>query len=494
MGIIKSNVCIISEGSYPYVRGGVGDWIHKIISNMPDISFSVFFIGSKKEDCLNKNYDFPKNLIEYKELFLFDKNLKADNKKIPLEFFIKTHDLMENILNKENFNNKLEEWLKYFIKISPNNENIFNSKYFYSMVVDLAKKYADDNSFMDLYWNVGFICEPFLKIMSFIKKIPQSEIYHSVSTGYAGFAGSVVSIIREKPFILTEHGIYTRERKIDINQSEWIFSDKVNSIFEIDKAVFFKKLWIGFFIILSKIAYNYSKNIFSITRGNMLTQKNEGALIEKLLIIPNGIEIEKFAPCIKNRDSIKKIALIGRVVPVKDILTFIKVAFSVLSKHPDIKFEIVGPFEEDIDYYNICKDFVKILKIEDKVQFTGRVDLSKKLYEIDLLILTSISEGLPLVILEGFSSKIPAICTNVGGCSDVILGNPEFENDINIGNAGEISPVMDINSLSLNIIKLIEDKKLYKKYQDNAFERVNKFYNLKKVTEQYRSYYKKWLE
>ena len=73
-------------------------------------------------------------------------------------------------------------------------------------------------------WNLRGIYFPLMYILS--GEIPQADLYHAVSTGYAGIMGSCASYVGKKPFLLTEHGIYTREREEDIIRSQWVAGDR----------------------------------------------------------------------------------------------------------------------------------------------------------------------------------------------------------------------------------------------------------------------------
>ena len=76
---------------------------------------------------------------------------------------------------------------------------------------------------------------------------------------------------------------------------------------------------------------------------------------------------------------------------------------------------------------------------------------------MDIMLLTSISEGQPLTILEGFAAKKPSIATNVGNCYGLIYG----ENDP-FGAAGIVVPVMNISEITNAILKLVSNPKLIK--------------------------------
>ncbi len=124
-----------------------------------------------------------------------------------------------------------------------------------------------------------------------------------------------------------------------------------------------------------------------------------------------------------------------RVVPIKDVLTLIRAFKLVHSAEPDARLMLIGPTDEDEDYYDQCMNLVSILGLDDVVTFTGRINIHDKLHEIDVLTLTSISEGMPLVILEGLASGIPFVATNVGSCRELLEGTTD-----DYGPAGLIVP------------------------------------------------------
>ena len=65
-------VCMIMEGCYPYVYGGVSSWTHQYIQAMPDVEFVLWCIGAKGEDRGKFKFQLPENVVEVKEVFLDD--------------------------------------------------------------------------------------------------------------------------------------------------------------------------------------------------------------------------------------------------------------------------------------------------------------------------------------------------------------------------------------------------------------------------------------
>ena len=63
-------ICVILEGCYPYVTGGVSTWIHQYMKAMPHHEFVVWAIGANASDRGKFKYELPANVVEVKEIFL----------------------------------------------------------------------------------------------------------------------------------------------------------------------------------------------------------------------------------------------------------------------------------------------------------------------------------------------------------------------------------------------------------------------------------------
>ena len=67
-----ADVCLLLEGTWPYVRGGVSSWIHQMLLGLPEVTFSVLFIGGQRNAYSRRNYDIPPNVVHIQEVFLED--------------------------------------------------------------------------------------------------------------------------------------------------------------------------------------------------------------------------------------------------------------------------------------------------------------------------------------------------------------------------------------------------------------------------------------
>jgi glycosyltransferase involved in cell wall biosynthesis len=113
-------------------------------------------------------------------------------------------------------------------------------------------------------------------------------------------------------------------------------------------------------------------------------------------------------------------------VPIKDVKTFIVAAKLVLERIPDTRFHLVGPDDEDPAYAAECLRLAADLKIEDRLDFTGRANVLEYYKFLDVIVLTSVREAQPLVILEAYAAGIPCVSTDVGNVSELLEGDRRF--------------------------------------------------------------------
>lgn len=177
---------------------------------------------------------------------------------------------------------------------------------------------------------------------------------------------------------------------------------------------------------------------------------------EKTLVTPNGINVERLHDLPGKTEEEKEMINIGailRVAPIKDVKTMIQAFGYAKQKQPNLKLWIMGPCDEEKEYAKECFDLVETMQIRDVV-FTGRIDVKDYLGRMDMTILTSVSEGQPLTILESYAARKPVIATDVGNCRGLIYGE-----DDDFGEAGILTHIMNIEEISGAILLLAEDEK-----------------------------------
>ena len=63
-----NDVCLLLEGTFPYVAGGVSTWVYDLIRKMDDLSFSIVYLGANRNTLKRQKYPIPSNVAEFKEI------------------------------------------------------------------------------------------------------------------------------------------------------------------------------------------------------------------------------------------------------------------------------------------------------------------------------------------------------------------------------------------------------------------------------------------
>ena len=486
----KSNdvdICLLLEGTYPFVPGGVSNWVNELIRVFPEYRFAAIFLGTRAEDYDEPCFPLAKNLVHLDMCYLFETDYTPPhtNKNIDKKTsrMIETmHDEFIDFVSDES--NTMSELFELMEESGRLNEGLFlRSKSSWQLII---KKYAErypNQSFFDYFWGVRNLHRPFWALRKMVNHVPTFKVLHSASTGYAGFLGALLQKKYATPYILTEHGIYTKERWIEL-MHHYFFEQigKKQRTIENDDALL--TIWIRFFTVLAKVAYCAANPIISLTEKHSAHQIKDGAAPCRTNIISYGIDSSHFHFLGKQLNQKKPvIACIGRVVPIKDIKTFIRAAALIIKKIPLAEAWIVGSTQEDTEYVSACKNLIKILGLENNIKLLGVQNVMEIYSKIDLLILTSISEGSPFVMLESLAVGIPNVATDVGGCGELIHGkSPE---DKALGTAGRLVNIADPSSVANAAIELLMDESTWNKAQQTGVARVKTYYSMKLLIENY---------
>jgi glycosyltransferase involved in cell wall biosynthesis len=494
------DICFILEGTYPFLRGGVSSWTHNLIEDMQDLKFSLLAISPVKGPPKKYEYSIPSNVTNIVETFLYIDTLPnqaCPNKKNKDMFWSNFYKFLTGNNNQYGY---------YFEKIFPllcdaelravNARDLIYSTESHELTEKLYEEKKKDNcSFFDFFWTWRSMLLVFIHAINV--EIPPAKVYHTSCTGYAGLVGILAKLKYKRPLILTEHGIYTKERNIEINQADWIKKKERSRIYIDQSKGTIKELWIENFYRLGRVTYDLADTIITLFEGNQELEIQLGADPEKIEIIPNGVQIKRF---LSQRDISKKdtntyrIGLVGRVVPIKDIKMFIKVCKIVLDTMPNVVFEVIGPTDEDEEYLNECLELCKLLEVEDKCIFTGPKNLiSENIYpQLDIMALTSISEGLPLTILEALCVGVPCVTTDVGACKELLNGRTE--QDIALGICGYVVPIGNAEEFAQACLKIIRDPQLHSQMVETGYRRIDTFYRQKDIVKRYKELYLHFME
>lgn len=418
-------ICVILEGCYPYVTGGVSTWIHQYMQAMPEHEFVLWTVAASSEDAGKFKYKLPDNVVEVHEVFLQDAL-----KLLPTRSRYKFSDTEMEALT-EFVHCGRPDWDVLFEMyndrgISP--MSFLMSKEFLDILMDICERDYPYTAFSDMFHTMRSMFLPVLYVLG--QEVPRADLYHTIATGYSGLLARLGSYKYGVPFMLTEHGIYTREREEEIIRARWVPAG-------------FKRSWVRFFYMLSAAVYDKADMITSLFANARRIQIEMGCRPEKCKVIPNGIHYERFCDIpLKKEDGFIDIGAILRIAPIKDVKTLIYSFYELKFRVSNVRLHIIGP-EDDEQYAEECHELVEQLGVEDVI-FTGMADIISYMEKLDFTVLSSISEGMPLSVLESFAAERPCVTTDVGCCRELLEGSAEGDD---LGPAGICVPPMEREAL-----------------------------------------------
>jgi len=460
------DVCLVVEGCYPFITGGVASWVDWLIRQQPQLRFAVVAViadGAPR----SLRYELPDNVASFQMLVL-NPPLRQPRWLREPSLCVETFSrLMCAVLGKGDvaaFRRLVgllaapqpkQPWLRFGDAPGPvTYDQLMSTRFAWDVLVTSYRRLAPQSAFADFFWAWRALVGGLFAMLT--APLPSARAYHTISTGYAGLVAAAASARSGRPAAITEHGIYTNERRIDLLMAEWIKDAIQPSLATPDAGTDVRDFWIETFEAYARICYGICARITTLYGENQAFQRTLGALEARLEVIPNGIHVERFAAIERTVDRPPTIALIGRVVPIKDIVTFICAVARLKAAVPMVRALILGPTDEDPDYFVQCERLVAELDLNDTVTFTGKVNIIDHLPQIDVVVLTSISEAQPLVLLEAGAAGIPCVATDVGSCREIIEGLPD--ETPTLGRGGRIVPPMATAELADAIAELLRDE------------------------------------
>ena len=209
---------------------------------------------------------------------------------------------------------------------------------------------------------------------------------------------------------------------------------------------------------------------------------------EKMLVIPNGFDLDEFRPDPEARKSVRKelkldenallVGLVARFDPQKDHRNFIEAAELIREKIPAVHFMLCG---EGIDSGNTClMQWIVKGQMEECFHLLGiRKDVSRLVAAMDVAVSSSLGEGFPNVVGEALASSVPCVVTDVGDSALIVA------------DTGRVVPAKDPAALATAISGLLQAPPAFREEMgDLARQRVKMNYSLDSVVSKYEAVFR----
>jgi glycosyltransferase involved in cell wall biosynthesis len=457
---------MITEGTYPFAVGGVSSWCDALLGGLRDISWDVLPLvpGGKH---MRPTYQLPDNarLLHPIELWSEDRAPHRLSRRSATEEAAFPTQLLRGLMPWRGDLNELrlalvrcrvrpqsirrefrakESWQQFLrqLEVLLHQGDPETAPAPIYDAIDAARLYQI------LYWVARTAAAP----------TPPCDLLHVTAAGWAAIPAIVHKALYGTPILLSEHGVYVREAYLASVRSPNATSQMHMS----------PRLALG----LTRAAYAAADVVAPVTEANSEWERGLGVSPDRIRVIPNGIapSSELTAP-----PNAKRVVAIGRIDPLKDIQTMILVAQEVCRRIPEARFEAWGPVTPgEEDYGDACQQMHAQLELGDQFRFMGRTsDPHGVIRGADVVLMTSISEGMPMALLEAMSQGRPVVATGVGGVPGVIRG------------CGLVTAPGDVHELASAVTLLLRNPGLAREMGRRGHERLKRRYTLNRCLETY---------
>lgn len=408
-----NDVCIVLEGSYPYVTGGVSTWVDRLLNGLPDVSFAVAHLHGEQVSGASPGYAPTANERAAQLSYAPPANVSC---------------------------------------ISP-------------IALEEGRELSGDGA---------------------AGALPAARIYHALSSGAPAVIAAHEARRRGAAFLLTEHGLAWHEAALGISGCKPHRGPSRPRPAALHVAA-------HALAAAARGAYRDADFVTSVCAVNVRAQIAAGAPPQRCAPIPNPLPLGAL-PEMEERPDARcragahageapderfRVALVGRVVPVKDVMSFLRAGVILASRRRGCELLVVGPLDHDPGYAEACMQLARELEIEREVTFTGTTDVGALHSDLDAVALCSVSEAQPLALLEAMAAGVPVVSTAVGGCPELLRG------------VGVLVPPGDHVALARALLRLADDREGRGRLAEAARARVAERHRAASVCARYRELYER---
>ena len=235
--------------------------------------------------------------------------------------------------------------------------------------------------------------------------IPEVDVVHASASAFCALPAVGAKLRLGIPLLLTEHGIYLRERILELVQRDVSTLEKV--------------MFSNLYRAIAQAAYHVADRVAPVCHYNVRWEKELGLDPSKVRVVYNGVDPSRFSPSAADEER-PTLVWVGRIQPLKDLLTLIRAVAIVARSVPDLVCRLYGP-DTDPLYAARCRQAVAAAGLEGVVVFEGPIaDPSAAYRRADVVVLSSMSEGFPYTVIEAMMCARPVVATDVGGVAEAL--------------------------------------------------------------------------
>ncbi len=446
-------ISLVTEATYPFHPGGVSVWCDQIVRGLPAHIFDVVAIGSGDE---RLRWQLPANVRRLQRVPLWAPAprrtpVRAGMSATTIGAFGELLAAMDGPPGNPGFVNALRMLLEpaQHGELTPSLRSVaavdlvLSSMHAALPAGRAAGTPPAQGTLGDAMMALTLL-EHFLRPLG--ARLPRADLIHATANGLGVLVALGAQWSFGTPLVLTEHGIYLRERYLDLRADRYPHH--------------VRRMLLAFFRQLGAVGYQQASVIAPVSVYNSRWELATGAHPSRIRPIYNGVDISSFPAAGEPDEPV--LTWVGRIDPLKDIETLLRAFAEVRQVVPGARLRMFGPTPpENAPYRHRCEQLHRELGLGGSAVFEGLVSPVASAYGAgQVFVMTSISEGFPFVLIEAMAVGRPTVSTAVGGCAEAA------------GDAGIVVPPRDPHAVASACAALLTDTSLRRRLGEAARRRV----------------------
>jgi glycosyltransferase involved in cell wall biosynthesis len=427
------DVLLMTEGTYPLYKGGVSQWCDSLIRGLPGVRFHVVaFVGSTD---VSPEYTPPSNVVSLdvvplwsvRELIELRRDISwrglrrarrvTSEAVIGRDLVPSFSSFVDGIVHDDGAAQMAPAALTMYRFFGEHDfDTSMRSRALWEAFCGVMSRglprLAADRGYPAPELNLADLTTAMMLLyrwmMPLAVPVPDVDVAHATSGGLSVLTAVVAKLDMGAAFLLTEHGIYLRERYlVSFDESPW--------------QKFFS---LAFARRITELSYLFADQISPGSKFNERWEVGNGAQPAAVRTIYNGVEPGDFNPVDRPSGQALVVSWVGRITPVKDLVTLLHAAAIVHGRRDEVRFRLYGtaPGGDEV-YLAECLAVRDELGLEGCVTFEGYVaSVEAAFNEGDIAVICSVTEGFPYSVIEAMLCARPVVGTAVGGIPEALAG------------------------------------------------------------------------
>jgi polysaccharide biosynthesis protein PelF len=464
----RPRVLLTTEGTYPYVMGGVSSWCDLLVRSLDDLDWHVLPIVAP--DRRTRLFALPGHARELGPIMVWSDAMPAAWRPTPPRQRRPGRELpgvlVRHLLGWEGDPDAVVQawlWCRLFpagVRAAFRSPRGWES--FLAGLRDVLDERVPEAGtppavdlveaaalYQTLYWVARTAAVP----------TPPVDVLHVTAAGWSAIPALVHKALHGTPLVLTEHGVFVREAYLGAAREGGPPGARFTAT----------RLARG----LARAAYDGADIVSPVTDANASWEVGLGVDPARIVPLYNGVRptAEPVLP-----PGAASVVSVGRVDALKDFHTMLRVAAEAVRHVPQARFLHYGPVApENAAYGRSCVALHERLGLRERFRWMGPTDDPQgAMRAADVVLMTSISEGLPMSILEAMGQGRPVVSTGVGGVPDVVRG------------CGVVTPPGDVQGLASAVASLLRAPALARRLGERGHRRLGRIFNEAACVDGYR--------